>query len=377
MKPISALFLLHLMTLPSASAGTITSKDFGQVDGQTVQLYTLTNDHGMRVSITNYGGIITEIVVPDREGKMADVTLGFDKAEAYAAGHPYFGAITGRYANRIAGGKFTLDGKEYTVAKNNGENHLHGGLKGLDKQIWKAEPKTTPAGPSLVLQHTSPDGAEGYPGNLAMTVTYTLTAENGIEMRYQATTDKPTVLNLTNHAYFNLAGEGSETILDHLVRIDAERFAPTDAGGIPTALAPVEGTPLDFRKATAIGERVGQSHEQLTAGKGYDHTFVVADSRSAEPKLVAEVVEPKSGRSLKVLTTEQGVQFYIGNYLDGSVVGKSGKAYPYRSGFCLEAQVFPDSPNLAERIPGYTSARLNPGEVYRQTTVYQFGVAAQ
>jgi aldose 1-epimerase len=365
------------MILSSASGATITSKDFGQVDGQTVQVYTLTNDHGMRVAITNYGGIITEIIVPDREGKTADVTLGFTKAEDYAAGHPYFGAITGRYANRIAGGAFQLDGKSYTLAKNNETNHLHGGLKGLDKQIWKAEAKTTPSGPSLVLRHTSPDGTEGYPGNLAMTVTYTLTADNGIEMRYEATTDQPTVLNLTNHAYFNLAGEGSETILDHVIRIDAERYCPTDAGGIPTALAPVEGTPLDFRKPTAIGARLAQSHEQLTAGKGYDHTFVVADSRGAEPKLVAEVLEPKSGRTLKVLTTEQGVQFYIGNYLDGTVKGKSGKPYNHRSGLCLEAQVFPDSPNLHGKIPGYTSARLNPGETYRQTTVYQFGVAAQ
>jgi len=379
MKPISLLFLLPSMILPPAStvAATITSKEFGLVEGRPVQLYTLTNDKGMRVGITNYGGIITQIVVPDRAGKMADVTLGFNKAEDYAAGHPFFGAIAGRYANRIAKGKFTIDGKEYTLACNNGENHLHGGLKGLDKKIWKAEAVTTEAGPSLVLQYTSPDGEEGYPGNLAMKVTYTLTADNGIEMRYEATTDKPTVLNLTNHAYFNLAGEGAETILDHVMRIDADRFAPTDAGGIPTAIASLDGSPLDFRKPTAIGERIGQANEQLTAGKGYDHTYVVRPARGTEPKLVAEVVEPKSGRVLKVLTTEPGLQFYIGNYLDGSNTGKSGKPYPYRSGFCLEAQVFPDSPNLAEKIPGYTSARLNPGETYRQTTIYQFGVAAQ
>lgn len=379
MKPLTALILLPMMTIASSSApaATVTSKDFGQVDGRTVQLYTLTNDRGMRISITNLGGIITEIVVPDREGKMGDVTLGFNTAEEYAAGHPFFGAIAGRYANRIAGGKFTLDGKEYTLAKNNGENHLHGGIKGLDKQIWQAEAKTTPEGPSLVLTLTSPDGDEGYPGNLSMTVTYLLTANNGIEMRYAATTDKPTVINLTNHAYFNLAGEGSATILDHTIRIDAERFVPTDAGGIPTGIAPVEGTPLDFREPHAIGERVNGTHEQLVNGKGYDHTFIVRDAKGSDLKEVAEVVEPKSGRRLKVLTTEPGLQFYIGNYLDGSVTGKAGKPYVYRSGLCLEAQVFPDSPNSFGKIPGFTSARLNPGETYRQTTVYQFDVAPQ
>jgi len=380
MKHIPALITFLAMSSLSSSvlSAPPESVSFGEIEGQAVQLFTLKNKQGMQVSVTNYGGIVTSILVPDRSGQFADVTLGYAKLEDYVAGSPYFGCITGRYANRIARAKFTLDGREHVLAANNGENHLHGGVLGFDKKIWAARTGTVDGFPAVILTHTSPDGDEGYPGTLAMTVTYLLRDDNGLEIRYEATTDQPTVVNLTNHAYFNLAGEGSgQTILDHVVRIDADRFTPTDAGGIPTAIASVEGTPLDFRKPTRIGERIGQTHEQLVNGKGYDHNYVVGAERSPELRPVAEVTDPGSGRMLQVLTTEPGLQFYVGNYLDGSNIGKSRKPYAYRSGFCLEAQVFPDSPNQSAKVPGYTSARLNPGETYRQTTVYRFGLAPQ
>jgi aldose 1-epimerase len=381
MKPIAPLLIASfaMTSLPPASSGAEPEAvPFGEAAGQPVQLFTLKNARGMQVSLTNFGGIVTSILVPDRTGAVADVTLGYSRLEDYLAGSPYFGCITGRYANRIAKAAFTLDGQTHRLAANNGENHLHGGLAGFDKKVWAARAATVDGHPAVILTHTSPDGDEGYPGALAMTVTYLLRDDNALEIRYEATTDRPTVVNLTNHAYFNLAGEGSgRTILDHVVRIAADRFTPTDAGGIPTGIASVEGTPLDFRRPTRIGERIGQAHEQLVNGKGYDHNYVVGEGRAPEPRLVAEVTEPTSGRMLQVLTTEPGLQFYVGNYLDGSNVGKSGRPYAYRTGFCLEAQVFPDSPNQAGNVPGYTSARLNPGETYRQTTVYRFGVANQ
>lgn len=357
---------------PAAAEAGITKKPFGSVDGQEVQLYTLTNASGFQVSITNYGGIVTSILAPDDAGNLADVALGYNQAEDYVAGSPYFGCITGRYANRIAKAKFELDGTEHTLAANNGENHLHGGEKGFDKYVWTAKSEVSVDGPALILTHTSPDGDEGYPGALTMKVTYTVTADNGLKIDYAATTDQPTVVNLTNHTYFNLAGEGSgKTVLDHTVQIDAGRFTPTDAGGIPSGIASLDGSPLDFRKSTAIGERLDQDDEQLKNGIGYDHNFVLEGGQTAEPRLVATVKEPETGRVLEVLTDQPGLQFYIGNYLDGTNVGKSGKAYEYRTGLCLEAQVFPDSPNQ-HGTEGYTSARLNPGETYTQTTIYRF-----
>jgi len=349
----------------------ITQSDFGEVEGRPVKLYTLSNGEGMNVRISDYGGVVVGIDVPDRDGTTADVCLGFDKIEDYVEKSPYFGCITGRYANRIAGGKFSIDGTEYTLAKNNGENHLHGGNKGFDKYIWDAVPSKDGDEVSLTLTWTSPDGDEGYPGALSCKVVYTLTADQGVKIDYEATTDKPTVLNLTNHAYFNLKGNGEGRILDHEMQILADRFVSTDDAGIPLGpLAKVEGTPFDFRESTAIGERIDQENEQLKNGIGYDHNWVIKDSRDGKLQHVATVTEPKSGRVLKVHTTEPGLQFYCGNYLD-DLEGKGGKIYPHRGGFCLEAQTFPDSPNR----PEYPSPLLKPGETYTQTTIYQFDTA--
>lgn len=349
-------------------------KDFGKVENQTVKLYTLTNSSGASVSITNYGGIVTSIMVPDKDGKLGDVALGYDSVEKYVEGSPYFGAITGRYANRIKEGKFTIDGTEYTLAINNEPNALHGGLKGFDKVIWDAESIETEYGAALVLTYISEDGEEGYPGKLGTEVIYTWTDENALRIDYQAMTDKTTVINLTNHTYFNLAGEGSgKTILDHILQINAERYTPVDETLIPTGeLAPVEGTPFDFRNPTPIGQRIEEENEQLTFGLGYDHNYVLAMERQTNPQLAAVVQEPTTGRVLEVLTTEPGLQFYCGNFLDGTNVGKSGKPYEHRTGFCLEAQIFPDSPNKGSQEGGYTSALLHPGDTYTQTTIYRF-----
>tara|TARA_R110002096_G_scaffold215310_15_gene403190 strand:+ start:9648 stop:10763 length:1116 start_codon:yes stop_codon:yes gene_type:complete len=358
----------------SFASGSITWKPFGKVDDQDVKLYTLTNSNGVSVSITNYGGIVTSILVPDQNGILGDVVLGYHSVEEYVAGSPYFGCITGRYANRIANGKFSIDGKEYQLAINNPPNHLHGGEKGFDKQIWEARAVAGKERSSVILTHTSPDGDEGYPGNLKMRVIYTLTHQNALRIQYYAESDKKTVVNLTNHTYFNLAGEGSGDILKHRMRIVAGRYTPVDENLIPTGIALLDGTPLDFRKATPIGKRIGEDHDHLKFGLGYDHNYVVGDARQETPSLVAVVTEPNSGRMLKVFTTEPGLQFYSGNFLDGSNVGKSGKAYEYRNGFCLEAQIFPDSPNHENKGEGYTTAILKPGKTYTQTTVYRFDV---
>jgi aldose 1-epimerase len=356
--------------LPPATKGAPLS--FGTLPtGDDVLEYQLNNRNGMRVSILNYGGIVQSIWVPDRNGEIGDVVLGFDELEAYLAKSQYFGCITGRYANRIAKGKFTLDGTSYSLAANNAPNHLHGGDKGFDKRVWNAEFASNDYGNAVVLTDTSPDGDQGYPGALTTKVTYTLTEENELRIDYQATTTKPTVLNLTNHSYFNLAGAGKGTILDHVLKINADRFNPTDATNIPTGeLRPVVGTPFDFRQPTPIGQRIEEADEQLTVGKGYDHNYVFKDSRDGilENKIV-RVVDPKSGRVLEVSTTEPGVQLYTGNYLDG-MEGKYGLHYVKRGAFCLEAQTFPDSPNQQS----FPSPVLRPGETYRQTTIYHFSV---
>ncbi len=337
---------------------------------EQIQLYTLRNSTGIEASITNYGGRLVTLKVPDRNGKFEDVVLGRDDLDGYLQNNPYFGALVGRYANRIANGEFTLDGKRYQLARNNGQNALHGGLKGFDKVAWKARVVSTEDASALELTYLSKDGEEGYPGNLNVTARYSLTDENALQVDFDATTDKDTVLNLTNHSYFNLAGQAAGKILDHRVFINADKFTPTNASLIPTGeLRDVQGTPFDFRKSTAIGARIDDKDEQLQYGQGYDHNFVVSGS-GKEPSLAARVVDPKSGRVMEVLTTQPGVQFYTGNHLDPGVKGKSGVEYKARFGFCLETQHFPDSPNQ----PSFPSTELKPGQRFRSTTIFRFSV---
>jgi aldose 1-epimerase len=333
-------------------------------DGIGVRQFTITNANGVKATLISYGGTLTELHVPDRNGKLGDVTLGFDNLASYLEGHPFFGCITGRYANRIAKGKFTFDGKEYTLATNNGPNHLHGGRKGIDKVVWTYEQLAKGDVMGVRFTHTSPDGDEGYPGNLKMAVTYTLTDKNELRIDYQATTDKPTPVNLTNHAYFNLACGGD--VLGHELMLNADRYTPTDDTLIPTGeIKSVEGTPYDFRKSTPIGARI----DQLKGNPGgYDMNFVINKTPGVELALAARVYEPKSGRVMETFTTEPGVQFYTGNFLDGKAKGKGGWAYGKQHGFCLEAQHFPDSPNK----PNFPSCILRPGQTYKQTTVYKF-----
>jgi aldose 1-epimerase len=354
---------------PAAKSG-ITSQPFGKTPGGAqVNVYTLTNAKGVEARIINYGGRIVSLKVPDRSGTIGDIVLGFDTLDGYLAENPYFGAIVGRYGNRIAKGHFTLDGKEYTLPINNGANALHGGIKGFDKQIWNAKPSEGKDGPTLELTYVSKDGEEGYPGTLTATVTYTLTANNELRIHYVATTDKPTVLNLTNHSYFNLAGPGNGDILGHVLMLNADKFTPVDSGLIPTGeLRPVDGTPFDFRKPTAIGVRIDQtSDEQIKFGGGYDHNYVL-NGQPGTLRQAARVADPLSGRVMEVLTTEPGVQFYTGNFLDGTLKGKGGKAYNKRFGFCLETQHYPDSPNK----PKFPSTELKPGAKYDTTTVFRF-----
>ncbi len=345
---------------------------FGNLpDGTPVDEYLLVNGRGLEVTITNYGATVTRLFFPDAAGNRADIVLGCDTLHDYLAGHPFFGCIVGRYGNRIANGQFTLDGHTYTLAKNNGENHLHGGRKGFDKALWKeVSAGVTDKGPRLVLSYLSPAGEEGYPGNLSVTVTYLLTRENELRIDYQATTDKPTPINLTNHSYFNLKGHGEGDILGHELTLYAERFTPVTKALIPTGeLRSVAGTPLDFRKPTRIGERIDADDEQLRFGNGYDHNFVLAD-KPRELTLAATVFEPTTGRVMEVLTTEPGVQLYCGNFLDGKSAGKGGKIYKRRYGFCLETQHFPDSPNQ----PKFPTTILKPGQEYRSTTAFRFSV---
>jgi len=351
-------------TAPSETSMKISKESFGKIpDGTEVDRYTLTNGHGMKVAVITYGAMITSVETPDRNGKLANITLYRDSLADYLAGHPFFGCVAGRYANRIAKGKFTLDGVEYTLATNNGANHLHGGTKGFDKYVWKARPVEGKGFVGVALSHESPDGDEGYPGKLSATVTYTLTDNNELKMQYTATTDKPTHVNLTNHAYWNLAGAGSGDVLKQVVMLNADQFLPVDDGLIP--LGPpqkVEGTPMDFTEPKTIGSRI----EQVPGG--YDHCYVLRKI-GEEFSLAARVVEPTSGRVMEVYTTQPAIQFYTGNFLDGSVTG-GGVAYQKHFGFCLETEHYPDSPNRSE----YPSTLLKPGETYSQVTVYKFGV---
>ena len=350
---------------------TITKEVFGKTgDGTEVYLYTLANANGCEAKITNYGGIVVSLKVPDRTGKPGDVVLGYDTLEEYIGNNPYFGCIVGRYGNRIGKGKFTLNGMEYTLAQNNGENHLHGGITGFDKAVWQAREFESEDGAALELTYLSRDGEEGYPGNLSVTVIYLLTNEDELKIDYIAATDKNTVINLIHHSYFNLAGAGSGDILDHEMMINADRFTPVDSGLIPTGeLRSVKGTPMDFTSPTVIGARIDQDYEQLRFGGGYDHNWIL-NSSDGSLALAARVYDPATGRVMEVLTTEPGIQFYSGNFLDGTNIGKGGKAYNHRNGFCLETQHFPDSPNK----PDFPSTVLKPGETYKQTTVYRFSV---
>lgn len=342
--------------------------------GQNAQLFTLRNTRGIEVQFTNYGGIITSLKTPDRAGHFSDIVLGYDNLTAYVANSPYFGAIVGRYANRIARGHFTLDGAAYTLAVNNGPNSLHGGLRGFDKVVWSARPFQNQEGQGVTLDYTSKNGEEGYPGTLHAVVTYTLTADDRLIVDYQATTDKATPINLSQHSYWNLAGNASRDILGHVLTINADATTPVDSTLIPTGeIAPVQGTPFDFRTPTAIGARVDQRQDaQIRYGNGYDHNWVLNRAGAASDALVlaARVVEPSSGRTMEISTTEPGLQFYSGNFLDGSITGKGGAVYRFRYGIALETQHYPDSPNH----PNFPSTILRPGQQYRSRTVFKFGV---
>jgi aldose 1-epimerase len=361
---ITAMALSH----PRAEATSKMQKeDFGKTqDGRPVELYVLTNQHGMEARITNFGATLVSLKVPDKSGKSGDVVLGYDNLSGYENGKAYFGATVGRYGNRIAHAKFTLDGVTYTLPKNDGDNHLHGVF---NKVLWTARDVSTSAGQSLEMSYLSKDGEEGFPGNLSVKVTFTVPAgENALRIDYMATTDKDTVLNLTHHSYFNLSGQGNGNILNELLTLHASRFTPVDATLIPTGeLRPVKGTPFDFTTATAIGARIDQDNEQLKIAKGYDHNFVL-DRKKPGLEPAAEVYDPQSGRVMTVSTTEPGIQFYTGNFLDGTITGKDGKTYEHRGALCLETQHFPDSPNH----PDFPTTELKPNQTFRSATVYKF-----
>ena len=367
---IVACMLLTCILGGAEAKKTMKKEPFGKTeDGQAVDLYTLSNKNGLEAAITNFGGIVVSLKVPDRSGKVDDVVLGYDQLDGYLTNKAFFGAIVGRYANRIAHGKFALNGTTSNIPKNDGDNALHGGLKGFNKRLWTAKDVSGAHGQALELTYLSKDGEEGFPGNLNAKVVYTLTDQNELRIDYSATTDKDTVINLTNHSYFNLAGQGNGDILDHELLIHADRFTPVDATLIPTGeLKPVKGTPFDFTKATAIGGRINQDDEQLKVGKGYDHNWVLNSGGKGAVSVAAEAYEPKTGRVLQVLTDQPGVQFYSGNFLDGTIQGKGGKVYNLRNGFCLETQHFPDSPNH----PKFPSTVLKPGQKYKTTTVFKF-----
>jgi aldose 1-epimerase len=355
------------------SYARIIREPFGTTaDGTAVELFTLTNGNRLELKAMTYGATIVSLRVPDRGAKLDDIVLGYPSLAGYLAKSPYFGSTVGRYGNRIGKGKFTLDGTTYQLTTNDGPNHLHGGARGFDKVVWRVDSSRTDSSASLAFAYTSPAGEQGYPGTLQVRVTYTFTDRNELRIDYAATTDAPTIVNLTHHGYFNLAGAGTRDILGHELMIPADRYTPVDATLIPTGeLAPVEGTPFDFRTPTAIGARIEQDHVQLKRGRGYDHNWVLnREARSAEPTLAARLTEATSGRTLEVLSTEPGIQFYSGNFLDGTITGKEGRVYRHRYGLCLEPQHFPDSPNK----PAFPSTALRPGQEYRSTTVLRFGI---
>lgn len=368
---LSAICLLAcaMPATSSAASGQISKKPFGKTpDGTPVDLYTLRNSHGAEVKISNYGGIVVSVNVPDRKGQFGDVVLGYDNLESYVKENPFFGALVGRYGNRIANAKFTLNGKDYKLAANNGPNSLHGGLKGFDKVVWEGKSLGTPEGAALELSYLSKDGEEGFPGNLSVTAVYTLTDDNGLKLEFTATTDKETIVNLTQHSYFNLAGPGD--VLNHEVMINADKFTPTDKNLIPTGeLKPVAGTPFDFRKPTAIGARINQDDEQLKLAAGYDQNWVI-NKPHGKLGLMARVYEPTTGRVLEVLSSEPGLQFYTANHLNGRITGKGGWVYQARNAFCMEPEHFPDSPNH----PDFPSVVLKPGQEYHNTIIYRFSV---
>lgn len=350
-------------------SNTMNGQPFGKSpDGKEVFVYTLKNSNGVEARIMTYGGTLLSLKVPDKDGKIADVVLGYDSLSQYVANSPYFGALIGRYGNRIGNARFKLEGKEYTLAANNGPNSLHGGIKGFDKVVWKVNEADSKPGTSLALTYLSKDGEEGYPGDLSVEVVYTLTDSNELRIDYKATTDKPTVLNLTNHSYFNLAGAGNGNVLKHVLMIDADRFTPVNSTLIPTGkLESVKGTPMDFTKPTPIGAHINDDNQQLKYAGGYDFNWVL-NKKDEELALAARVEEPTSGRVMEVYTTEPGLQFYSGNFLDGTNIGKGGVKYEHRFGFCLETQHFPDSPNK----PNFPSTELDPGKTYKSTTIYKF-----
>ena len=357
-----------------AKAATLDQAAFGTTeDGKPVDRYSMTNDHGMRVRFLSYGGIISSILAPDRNGRLDDVVLGFPTWQATEAGKTYFGALIGRYANRIANGRFTLEGQSYTLAQNNGTNTLHGGTTGFDKQVWTVAPATASDGVAATLSLTSPDGQENFPGTLTLHVTYTLTNSNELRIDYHATTDKPTVVNFTNHSYFNLAGNGSGSVEGQSLLVNADRYTPVNANLIPTGeLAPVAGTPLDFRQLTPIGARLRSGFQQLLLAHGYDHNFVLNKPSPDTLSFAARAYDPKSGRVLDCFTTEPGVQVYTSNFLDGSVVGSSGTTYRQTEAFTFETQHFPDSPNQ----PSFPTTELKPGAEFHSTTIFRFATDA-
>jgi aldose 1-epimerase len=370
----AAFLAVTLIAAGSAAAAGVTKASFGKTkDGVAVDQYTMTNDNGASVKFISYGGIITEINVPDRSGRIGNVVLGFKTLADYEAKSPYFGALVGRYANRIAGGKFSIDGTEYTLALNNGKNTLHGGKKGFDKNVWTVEQlPSIPEAAAVKLTYVSKDGDEGYPGTMTATVTYTFNNKNELIVAYEATTDKPTIVNLTSHSYFNLAGDGSGAVYDQILTINADKFTPVDDGGIPTGeLKDVAGTPFDFRQGTPIGARIRSSDQQMLNGRGYDHNWAV--NRSGDGmSFDARAYDPSTGRSMEIWSDQPGLQFYTGNFLDSTTVGAAGKQYRQGDGYCLETQHFPDSPNH----PDFPSTLLKPGETYKTTTVHKFSADA-
>lgn len=355
----------------NTSKGTITKSEFGKMpDGQIVDVYTLRNGQGAEADILTYGGIVQKLIMPDKNGKLADIVLGYDYLDGYRTNSPYFGALVGRYGNRIGGATFKLEGQTYELAKNNNGNSLHGGLVGFDKVVWTARPMMTGDGPSLILTYVSKDGEEGFPGNLEVTAIYTLTENNALQVEFSAKTDKPTVVNLTHHSYFNLAGQGNGDILGHIVYINSDKTTPVDSGLITIGqFAPVAGTPFDFRKPMTIGARINDPDTVLQYGPGYDHNWVISKP-PGQFGMQARVVEPTSGRVMEVWSDEPGLQFYAGNFLDGTITGKGGKVYQRRTGFCMEPQHYPDSPNK----PQFPSTELKPGQKFHNTIVYKFGV---